>query len=330
MIDLSIPEIKLLLPTLSDVISIAPKIQSELVSLNFSKDDFSPVGVADFVIQTLVNRQLMKYFPTDTIIAEEDAQTLVNSNLNESVIKYVRAIVPEATNNDIHTWLDFGRNTNSKRIWTLDPIDGTKGFLRGGQYAIALALVIEGKVQIGILGCPHWPGSDQSNNEFPGSILIAVRGKGAWLSLSTHKFDFKQLHVTDQISLSDLRILRSFEQSHTNVDLINRILKNLNIHSAPILMDSQVKYAVLASGSADLIIRTPPSNKPNYREKIWDIAAGSLIIEEAGGRVSDMNGIPLDFTTGRELNRNVGIIVSNSILHDKIIQIVKNSQDYNQ
>ena len=58
------------------------------------------------------------------------------------------------------------------RYWTLDPIDGTKGFLRGDQYAVALGLIDDGEVILGVLGCPNLPNSDGSR----GAIFSAVEG----------------------------------------------------------------------------------------------------------------------------------------------------------
>jgi 3'-phosphoadenosine 5'-phosphosulfate (PAPS) 3'-phosphatase len=81
------------------------------------------------------------------------------------------------------------------------------------------------------------------------------------------------------------------------------------------LMDSQAKYAVLAAGGGDLLLRLLSSSQPNYREKIWDQAAGSLVLEEAGGQITDLDGKPLDFTTGRSLRDNRGILASNRALH---------------
>jgi 3'(2'), 5'-bisphosphate nucleotidase len=81
-------------------------------------------------------------------------------------------------------------------------------------------------------------------------------------------------------------------------------------------MDSQAKYAVLAAGAGDLLLRLLSPKQPNYREKIWDQAAGSLVVEEAGGRISDLDGHPLDFTTGRSLSHNRGVVASNGYLHE--------------
>jgi 3'(2'), 5'-bisphosphate nucleotidase len=88
-------------------------------------------------------------------------------------------------------------------------------------------------------------------------------------------------------------------------------------------MDSQAKHAVIAAGGADLLIRVPATT--TFRDKIWDQAAGSLIIQEAGGRVSDLNGIPLDFGAGRLLTGNEGVVASNGLLHDAVLDTIRNA-----
>ena len=85
-------------------------------------------------------------------------------------------------------------------------------------------------------------------------------------------------------------------------------------------MDSQAKYGAVARGDAVLYLRLPSPKSPSYREKIWDHAAGSLIVEEAGGRVTDMHGQPLDFASGHKMERNRGVIVSNGLLHAAVIE----------
>jgi 3'(2'), 5'-bisphosphate nucleotidase len=87
-------------------------------------------------------------------------------------------------------------------------------------------------------------------------------------------------------------------------------------------MDSQVKYGIVASGLADIYLRIPNPATPDYREKIWDHAAGSLIVEEAGGRVSDIEGKKLDFSAGKTLDRNRGILATNGAVHSQVLEII--------
>ena len=90
---------------------------------------------------------------------------------------------------------------------------------------------------------------------------------------------------------------------------------HLGVEAEPVRMDSQAKYAVLAAGHGELYLRLLSPSRLDYREKIWDQAAGSIVIEEAGGKVTDLDGKPLDFTQGRTLAKNRGICGSNGVLH---------------
>jgi 3'(2'), 5'-bisphosphate nucleotidase len=87
-------------------------------------------------------------------------------------------------------------------------------------------------------------------------------------------------------------------------------------------MDSLCKYAIVARGDATFYLRIP--SQKSYVEKIWDHAAGYIIVQEAGGKVTDIEGKPLDFATGRLLSKNRGIIASNSRLHGHVLEAIKN------
>jgi 3'(2'), 5'-bisphosphate nucleotidase len=107
------------------------------------------------------------------------------------------------------------------------------------------------------------------------------------------------------------------------VDQIGDFARALGIAAEPVRMDSQAKYSVLAAGKGDLLLRLLSPSMPDYREKIWDQAAGSLVVEEAGGRITDLNGRSLDFSTGRTLENNRGILASNNLLHDAALQALR-------
>ena len=89
----------------------------------------------------------------------------------------------------------------------------------------------------------------------------------------------------------------------------------LGCQAEPVRMDSQAKYALLAAGRGDLLLRLLSASQPDYREMVWDQAAGSILLEEAGGRISDLRGEALDFRLGRTLANNYGILASNGCLH---------------
>jgi 3'(2'), 5'-bisphosphate nucleotidase len=198
----------------------------------------------------------------------------------------------------------------------LDPIDGTKGFLRGDQYAVALALIVDGVVQVGVLGCPNLAAGYRPDVGGVGSLVVAVRGEGTWVSdLDVEEQNFIRVHVSDRSDPSQARLLRSYESGHTNVSQIDTFAEALGVSAEPVRMDSQAKYAVLATGHGELYLRLLSPKRPDYREKIWDQAAGSLLVEESGGMVTDLDGKPLDFSAGKTLANNRGILASNQHLH---------------
>ena len=91
----------------------------------------------------------------------------------------------------------------------------------------------------------------------------------------------------------------------------------------PVRMDSQVKYALLASGVGEIYLRLLSPDRMDYREKIWDQAAGSIIVEEAGGIVTDLDGKFLDFSRGRTLKDNRGVCATNGLIHDQVLETLK-------
>jgi 3'(2'), 5'-bisphosphate nucleotidase len=125
------------------------EIQSEMVTQALEKSDRSPVTVADFASQAVVASLLMDTYPKDPLIAEESSQTLQvagGAKTLKAVTAYVARIHEGAESEDVCRWIDHGDGETADRFWTLDPIDGTKGFLRGDQYVTALALLEAGQV----------------------------------------------------------------------------------------------------------------------------------------------------------------------------------------
>jgi 3'(2'), 5'-bisphosphate nucleotidase len=97
----------------------------------------------------------------------------------------------------------------------------------------------------------------------------------------------------------------------------------LNLGREPILLDSQAKYLLLAAGKGDLLLRLLSPRAPDYREKVWDQAAGAIVVEEAGGLITDLDGKALDFTRGRLLTENRGILASNGRLHQDALAALR-------
>ena len=307
---------------ITEASGVAERLARDLASVgSVSKDDKSPVTVADFAVQAIVGLRLRDCCVTD-MVGEEDASRLrTDEHLLAQVHEAVRSVIPDADADDILEAIDSGNHEGGStgRFWTLDPIDGTKGFLRGGQFALALALISDGVVEMGVLGLSHWGMHlDPSGATVrpPGSICLATRGGGAHGWSIDQPEQVSRLQVADWSSDSILRTCESVESGHSSHDASARIVEIFSGHEA-VRLDSQTKYAVVASGAADAYLRLP--TRPGYVERIWDHAAGALVASESGAIVSDIHGRELDFSHGCGLEKNRGVICAVPAAHERII-----------
>ncbi|MBI1882780.1 MAG: 3'(2'),5'-bisphosphate nucleotidase [Chlamydiae bacterium] len=322
------PEIKFALEAVRKASQLTVAVQNEMKQFSsLQKSDQSPVTVADLAAQAIVAHLLEEKLPQDILVGEESSEMLglvENRNTLDQVLEHVKRFFSHATLDGVCDWIDRGTAEPAYRFWTLDPVDGTKGFLRGDQYAVALAFIVNGKVEIGVLGCPNLKEAKFQDVGGVGSLVIAIRGKGCWSSiLKTEHLSFLPLHVSDCREPRDAVLMRSYDRSHTNEAQLEKIKDALHLQKPPIRLDSLSKYTVLASGKADLFFRLLPMDRPDYRDYIWDQAAGDLILQEAGGKVTDLDGKALDYTAGKKLFNNRGALASNGFLHEAALKAVK-------
>jgi 3'(2'), 5'-bisphosphate nucleotidase len=222
--------------------------------------------------------------------------------------------------------IDIGAaDTNHTGFWTLDPIDGTKGFLRRQQYAVSLAYIERGEPVVGLLGCPNLSKDFNASFDEPddhGCLYTCIRGQGVYelpgddVRAKPVKIQRLPHRETDAVS-----VCMSVEESHTSSERVAAVLslaakKGLKTRE-PARLDSQAKYAVVARGQADAYIRLP--TRKGYVERIWDHAAGALIASEAGCAVTDAVGKPLDFSQGRGLEKNRGILAAPPRVHGLLL-----------
>ncbi len=288
-----------------------------------SKADRSPVTVADFGAQAVVSHVLSRALPAVPLMAEEDADAL-RSGGHAGLRAQVAAEVEAATGLDEVATLaaiDRGRygGAPTGRYWVLDPIDGTMGFLRGEQYAVALALIEDGEPVVAVLGCPNLPWRLDVPEGPRGVLMVAVRGLGTTVRPLSGG-EITPARVAQVARPADATFCESVEGGHSDQAAAARIATRLGITRPPLRMDSQCKYAAIARGDAAVYLRLPV--RVDYCEKVWDHAAGWLTVIEAGGRVTDAHGRPLDFRQGRTLARNAGVIASNGALHDQVLAAV--------
>ena len=300
---------------------LCQQVQADMLDTDaVEKADRSPVTVADFGSQALICHAIDEAFPEDTIVAEEDSQALQeNPQLMQRVTGYVNRFAEgKPSTQTVCDWIDRGEGKVGERFWTLDPIDGTKGFLRGDQYAIALALIVDGEVKLGMLGCPNLAQKLDDSLTQPGSLFVAERDKGTRMLSLDGRYS-QQI----RISQTTHRFVESVESSHSDLDTHAQIAQQVGITEPPIRMDGQAKYGVLARGEASVYIRLPNPATPDYRECIWDHAAGMIVVEEAGGVVTDVDGHTLDFSQGRRMTTNRGILATNGDLHPRLLECIR-------
>lgn len=355
--------------------SLCQKVQDGIVEMKKdqiqAKDDDSPVTVADWGVQATVSYILSQNFGSEnvSIVAEEDVETLSkkdSSILLESVVATVNECLSEAdkyglkppekllgTNEILEAIRKCNSTGGSKgRYWVLDPVDGTLGFVRGDQYAVALALIEDGKVALGVLGCPNYPMNKQwlnyhqryfrfmsklspsSGSWEKGCVIYAQKGSGeAWMQplvSDCRETDMHNSAVLINVSNVDDPALATFcepvEKANSSHSFTAGLAESLGLSKQPLRVYSMVKYAAIARGDAEIFMKFA---RAGYKEKIWDHAAGVVIIQEAGGVVTDARGRPLDFSKGVFLEGvDRGIIAcSGSVLHEKIIGAVNASWD---
>ncbi|VVB15927.1 unnamed protein product [Arabis nemorensis] len=323
-----------------------------------SKDDDSPVTVADWGVQAIVSWVLAEVFGGQnlSIVAEEDTEALskadslgllgaVSNAVNEALSEAPKYGLPKPDKplGSTEILKAIGRCSSvggpKGRHWVLDPVDGTLGFVRGDQYAVALALIENGKLLLGVLGCPNYPvkkeclsnGCNQTvaksvpGDVSKGCVMYAKRGSGqAWMQpliaggIPESATLLKVSSVNDPVLAT---VCEPVERANSNHLFTAGLANSMGVRKQPMRVYSMVKYAAIARGDAEVFMKFAQSS---YKEKIWDHAAGVVIVEEAGGVVTDAGGRNLDFSKGvylEGLDRGI-IACSGQVLHEKIIGAV--------
>ncbi|QBM89062.1 3'(2'), 5'-bisphosphate nucleotidase [Metschnikowia aff. pulcherrima] len=343
---LAVKRASILTKRLSDSIAATLKSGTQI------KDDKSPVTIGDYAAQAIINHAIKLNFPLDNIVGEEEADSLrENTEEAKSLSSKILDIIEDAQKasssadntlgslselSEIYDSIDLGNYEGGSkgRFWALDPIDGTKGFLRGDQFAVCLALIEDGEVVLGVIGCPNLAENIVSNEEqtgIKGGLFSAVKGVGSFYTLlfESDKFlpvsEQEKISMTQGTSPAELKVLEGVEKGHSSHSTQSQIKTVLGFNEDTVAkqtinLDSQVKYCVLAKGQADIYLRLPIND--TYREKIWDHAAGNILLYESGGQVGDITGQKLDFGKGRYL-QSKGVIAANSKVFPKVIEAVQ-------
>ncbi|KAL1538973.1 Ca(2+)-binding ATP:ADP antiporter sal1 [Salvia divinorum] len=322
---------------------LCQKVQTALLQSDVqSKSDKSPVTVADYGSQAIVSLILEKELTSIplSLVAEEDSGDLRKEESRETLHRITELVndtfasdgtinISPVSEEDVLKAIDTGKSEGGPhgQHWVLDPIDGTKGFVRGQQYAIALALLDEGKVVLGVLACPNLPLSSIAKSDFSssedkvGCLFFAEVGGGTYMQ-SLDGSPPTKVHVSTNENLEEASFFESYEAAHSSHDLSSLIATKLGVKAPPVRIDSQAKYGALSRGDGSIYLRFP---RRGYVEKIWDHAAGYIVVAEAGGVVNDAGGKPLDFSKGRYLDLDTGIVVTNQKLMPALLKAVQES-----
>jgi len=309
--------------------SLCQNIQTELVH-PAQKNGREPVTVADYASQALIGHALAENYPDDGVIAEERSEEFMLL-LSDQHRMLVQRFVTDALGGyvfeeDVCAWLDFGKQKQAERLWVIDPIDGTKGFLGQRHYCVAIGLLINGEPVMGVLASPGFY-SDMLEENRPsdvGVLTYACQGCGAYME-PLFGGENAPIHVSTINDPQEARLLTSYESGHTDLGLIEHVERALQRSAeAPVLrLDSQDKHAMIASGLGEVFLRLVPDRA--FHEKLWDHTAGYVIVTEAGGRVTDIYGQPLDFSTGTRFENNRGVLMTNDSIHDLILAAIATS-----
>ena len=201
--------------------------------------------------------------------------------------------------------VDDKKRLDFQKIWIVDPLDGTTDFInKTGEFTIMISL-LEGKKPI--LGIIYWPTE--------GKLFLAQKEKGAY---KLENNTWSKLSVSNISELSKCKVVGS---RHHISEMEKKLLEQLNIFKFT-SKGSSLKVADISSGSAELYFTT--TNKI----KLWDTCASYCLINEAGGKMTDMFGNDLKYNT-EKLNHENGLLVSNGLIHDQVIntysQFLKNN-----
>ncbi|KAG5113408.1 hypothetical protein JHK82_036677 [Glycine max] len=344
---------------------LCQKLQDSLISKSRSNNNLnSPLTVAGWSVKAIVSRILFECLENEnvSIVTEKEVQTLSStdaSELLEAVVKIVNECLAEVPRfgfeepksalgtSEVLEIISRCNGGPSGRFWTLSPLDGG-GSSCGDQHVVALSLIEDGEVVVGVLGCPNYPmrkdwfsydhsylrmiskftpPTSQTWNK--GCIIYAKRGSGkAWIQPLLHVNNksvwpnhAKQVSVSSIDNLAMATFCQPVEKANSSHSFTEGLAHSVGLSNQPVRVYNMMKYAAIACGDAEVFMKFA---RAGYKEKIWDHAAGAIIIREAGGIVTDVRGHPLEFSKGLYLERlDRGIVAcAGPTLHEKIIDAV--------
>lgn len=338
-------------------------------------EDLSPVTVADFAIQAYLTKVLSSSFPTDSFVGEESAAALrANPDLLQRVYDVIHECIDEVSsstsgddkNKSQVSFVDVvkrgapeskeqvcelvdrcgdggkdGLSADSGRTWVFDPIDGTKTFVRGEQYAINVALLEGGRQILSVVACPLLSRKATAPvgnaNVFKiddgedGCIVYAVRGFGAYarplfvgqgFGLAECASEPLKRHA-DGVTVSGLRSVSCWNLLDSGVDDAHKAAtERLGVKfPGSDLLGWVPRWVALALGLANMTVWV--YKRRDRYAKIWDHAGAMLLFEEVGGMITDVDGKEINLTKGRKLSGNFGFVAAPRSVHHVVLKAVR-------
>ena len=278
-------------------------------SLTLEKSDKTVVTEVDYFVQSLLTAHLGKLDSSTPILAEETNKELQSAPALRNTINQLLA--QANISEDVEALLARATHTVSSNsdYWLMDPIDGTRGFVRGDQYAIALSKLVGAAPAQSFLCCPRLAWKDVSG------VTLVADGDDLLIS-DVNTSDIAQTLDVQPVYSGRPRLVESLELGDKQTRLRSHLIAQGLVAAESVRMDSQAKYASLVLGLSEVYLRQP---SPNRLECSWDHAAGAHLVHLAGGRVTDFLGRPLDYSTGAHLRNNQGVLATIRADHDKIL-----------
>lgn len=275
---------------------------------SWTKEDKSPVTVADLLHQSQVQQMIHDHFSGDGLVCEEPRsmqEQVVEEASRVSTRYYGTHLRPE-----VITLPNAGRIT-----WMLDPIDGTKGYLAGRYYAIALGFFKDGKPHFGAMAVPHAPRADKTRID--NALAFAISGKGAWIAAINESgaLGFVPLETERENHQPPYRIAVSLEHGGG----LGEAVESGEVQTAR--MDSQAKYLAVAANEMDAYLRK--SRGDGGSDVTWDHMPGALIAREAGCTVCNFDGSPIEFAPEAVLRFRGGMMCFRGSAEGKIGQLLR-------
>ncbi|KAK6225570.1 hypothetical protein QIS74_01617 [Colletotrichum tabaci] len=311
-----------------------------------TKEDLSPVTVADFAIQALLTSTLHAAFPDDKFVGEESAADLrENPKLCESVWALLQQVAGEKEDDslcklpaspeemcDMIDWCGLGEPSPTGRFWVFDPIDGTKTFVRGELYAINVCLMEDGRQSVGIVGLPLLSADARApiNNDSidptgTGSIMFAVRSHGTFIRPLPGPIDLQPTKIPRHAEADspDLISVTCIEGSESGAPGIHqKVAERLGVaYPGNDLLGWVLRWTVLGLGQANCTFWA--YRRRDRLAKIWDHAGAMLLFEEVGGKVTDVDGNPVNLTAGRKMVANYGFVAAPPSVHARVLEAVR-------